>query len=1027
MSIPEFSVKRRITITMLILIIMVFGIVAFFKLGLDMLPEIEFPYVSVVTTYEGVGPEEMETLITKPIEETASTVEGVEDVFSTSAEGISSVYIKFSWGTNLDFAAQDVREKLSWITDFLPEDADTPMVIKFNTADMPVLEYGVTGMGNTLELREYLDNTIKPRLERLEGVAAVYIMGGKEREIQILIDPYKLKSTGLSLQDVSRGIQVANLNISGGHVEELHKEYLIRTKGRFTDIQQIKDTVISITKTGNTVHLGDIASVEDTFKEQRGYERTNNKPSVLIIIMKQSGENTVKVVDRVNKELKDIKKYLPPGLEMHDVFDQGEIIKKSISSTGWNAMQGGLITILVVYIFLRAFSPTLTIVVSIPLSIITTFIFMNALGYTFNIMTLGGIALGVGMLVDNAVVVMENTFRHLENGMHRKDAAVLGANEVGMAITASTLTTIAVFLPMSLSQSIAGKLARPLSLTVCISLLASLFVAITIIPAIAATIFRKEKTYYEQIEHGGWLKNLLERYTNRLTWALNHKKLILGATVAAFIFSIIITPMLGTEFMPRQDVPVTILDISMPEGTLLEETNHITAQIENIFMSRKEVITTVSEVGITMGSKFEASQGIESGVNKARVFAKFKEKKDRDISSDEIINEIREKFPELENVDYRFEDVASSFFGGTSAPIEVSIYGPEIEVLDKLSDELIQKFSSIKGFKDIEKSLKKSKPEIQVLVDREKASQMGLSVYQIASTVETAMLGTVVGRFQESGEEYDIRVRLQKSYRETIPNLADLTIQSPFGFSVPLSHVTKMEKDLGPIVIHRKNQERVVHITGTNFERDLGGVAKDIQSVMDSMNLPRGYIYDIGGSYEDMQTSFKELSKAFLVGILLVYLVMAAQFESLLQPLIIMIIIPFGYIGVIVGLALTGKTLSVPAFMGLIILMGIVVNNGIIMIDFINKLRNKGMQSKEAVITGARLRLRPILITSITTIFGMLPMAFSKGEGSEMSSPMAISVSFGLLFAMVLTLFVIPIIYLIIEEFIEKRKQTSDT
>lgn len=1016
MTIPEFSVKRRITVTMLILIIALFGMVSFFDLGFDLLPDLEFPYVSIVTTYEGVGSEEIETLITKPIEEAVSTVEGVEAVTSMSSEGISGVYVKFAWGTNLDFAAEDVRESLSWITDFLPDDADTPMVVKFNTSDMPILEYGATGMRNTMKLKEYLDDTIKPRLERLEGVASVYILGGKEREIQILVDADRLKATGLSLQDIIRNVRLSNLNISGGHVEELHKEYLVKTKGRFENIQEIKDTIVSITKEGNPIHLGDIAKIEDTFKEQRGYERTNLHPCVIIAVMKQSGVNTVKIIDRVKKELKEMEGYFPPGVELHMVFDQGRIINRSISSTGWNAILGGIIAVFVVYIFLRAIRPTLTIALAIPISIITTFIGMHALGYTFNIMTLGGIALGVGLLVDNAVVVIENTFRHLEKGSPRQESAVLGATEVGLAITASTLTTMAIFIPMSLSQSIAGKLARPLSITVCISLLASLFVAITIIPAIAATMFKREKGFYKQIQEGGWIRLLREGYARRLTWILEHRGLVIGGAFTALVVAIFLTPRLGTEFMPRQDIPVTILDVSMPEGTTLEETDHLVQQIEKLFTLRDEVITSVSQVGITAGSKFAAAQGGGlGGVNKARVFVRFKDKEDREKSSDTIINEIRERFPGLEGVDYRFEDVASSFFGSSGSPIEVSIYGSDLKVLNEFSDELMDRFTSIQGLKDIEKSLKKSKPEIHVIVDREKASKMGLSIYQVASSVESAMLGTVAGRYQISGDEYDIRVRFQKPYRESIADLANVTISSPMGFSIPLSNVTKLEKAFGPITINRKNQERVVHITGTNFNRDLGSIAKDIKSVMDSVDIPEGYFYDIGGSYEDMQTSFKELSKAFIVGIFLIYMIMAAQFESLSQPLIIMFTLPLAYVGVILGLGITGKTLSVPAGMGLIMLMGIVVNNAIVMIDYINQLRQKGMKKNDAIIEGASVRLRPILITSATTICGMLPMAVSTGEGSEMRSPMAVAVAFGLLFAMVLTLFVIPATYSVID------------
>jgi len=1027
MNIPEFSVKRRITISMLVLIITLFGLISVSDLGLDLLPDLEFPFVSVITTYEGVGSEEIETLITKPIEESVSTVEGIKKVTSVTVEGISSIYCEFQWGTNLDFAAQDVREKISWITDFLPEDADSPMVLKFNVADMPILEYGVIGMENTLRLREYIDDVMKPRLEKIEGIASVFVFGGKEREIQILVDPLRLRATGTSLNQLMMGVRAGNMNLSGGHVEILKKEYLIRTKGYYSSIDEIRNTIISISQQGKPVRLGDVATVEDTFKETRGFERTNTKPSVIIAIMKQSGVNTLKAVNRVKEELKDIEKIMPADVSLHLILDQGRVINRSISATGSNALAGGLIAICVVMFFLRSFRPTLVIALAIPLSIIATFIGMNALGYTFNIMTLGGIALGVGLLVDNAVVVIENTFRYLEEGASRAEAAVMGATEVGLAITASTFTTVAVFLPMSLSQSIAGKLARPLSLTVCIALLSSLFVATSIIPAIAATIFKKGKGEYERIEGGGWSRNLRQGYSSMLMSALKRRGFVIGASFLLLVGAVVLTRFLGTEFMPKQDFPITVVDLNLPEGMVLSETDHLSRQIEDIFLSREEVITCGSMVGITVDAKYSAAQGeMTPGVNKARIFARLNDKEDREKSSDEIINEVRSRFPRLEGVEYTFEDLSGSLYGTGSAPIEINLYGSELDVLDKISTEAARKLISVEGFKDIDKSLKKSKPELHVQIDREKAARMGLDVERIASTVETAMLGKVVSRYHDAGDEYDIRVRFAEAFRENEDALNNVIITSPMGFSLPLQQIAHLDKSLGPITINRKNQNRVVTITGSTFGRDLGSISTDIHETMRSISMPEGYFYDIGGSYEDMQTSFNELAKAFIVAILLIYMVMAAQFESFTQPFIVMFSLPLAYIGMIVGLFITGKTLSVPSFMGLIILMGIVVNNGIVMIDYINRLRKAGMEKTAAIVQGASIRLRPILITSITTITAMLPMAFSRSEGAEMRSPMAVSIAFGLLFAMVLTLFVVPSAYSVVDAVSERiRKKLS--
>ena len=1014
MNLPEFSVKRRITITMLILISTLFGVISFFDLGLDMMPEMEMPFVTVVTGYSGVSPEEIETMITKPIEQLVATVKGIKKLSASSVEGMSMVSLEFEWGTNLDFAAQDVREKLSFTADMIPREADSPLVLKFDTSSMPVMQFGAVGLENTMRLRKYLDDTIKPRLERLDGVASVEAWGGRVREIHVLVDPDKLKAIGLSMGHISSAIQSGNLNLAGGHIQTLQKEYTVRTKGYFESLDEIRDTIISTTPDGKSIHIGDVANVADTFNEIRGFERTRKQPTVILVVMKQSGANSLKTSQRVRKELQVLEKTHPPGFELHLLMDQGEMIEDAISLTGWNAVAGGIVAVLVVFIFLRAVRPTLTIAVAIPLSVVTTFIGMKALGYTFNMMTLGGIALGVGLLVDNAVVVIENTFRHLEGGDSREDSAIKGASEVGLAITASTLTTMAVFLPMSLSQSMAGKLARPLSLTICVALLASLFVAITIIPAIAATIFKREQYGRDQMTGKGWMKRTEGIYTRILGPCLKHRWKVLIGAFLALAASIALTPNLGTEFMPPMEIPFTAVNFTLPEGSTISETDHIARQVEDIFLASEGIVLTIARGGVTSGSKYSSRGG--SGVNQGIVYARFKDREERSQTSEEIIDGVRAQLPDLEGVDFRFVDMSAGPGGSSGgSAIQVNFYGLDLDVLDRLSTAMIEQLKSVEGVKDLEKSLKKRKHEIHITVDREKASQMGLSVYQIASNVETAMRGKIVSRYHEAGDEHDIRIRFQEPYRQNLQDLENLTIQSPLGFNVPLSQVTRLTKDFGPISIDRKNQDRVVSLTGSYSGRDLGSILKDINVILGSIDMPEGYYFDVGGAFEDMQSSFQELGKAFLIAVILIYMVMAAQFESFTQPFIVMFTLPLAYIGVVVGLAVTGKTMSVPAFMGLIILMGIVVNNGIVLIDYINRLRREGMEKLEAIVKASSIRLRPILITSITTICGMLPMALSTGEGSEMRSPMAVSVASGLLFAMVFTLLVVPAAYSIID------------
>ncbi len=1024
MTLAEFSVKRRVAITMLTLIVVLFGLLAFRDLGIDLFPEIEYPSISVVTAYSGVGSEEMETLVTRPIEEFVSSVSGVREVYSISSEGLSTIFLKFDWGVDLNAAANDVREKVSWVADYLPRDADKPMVLKYNIAQMPILQYGVVGFSNTVELREYLDSSVKPTLERVEGIASVQLMGGRDREIQVLIDPTKLKALGVPINQIKQAVMASNLSIPGGHVEVQQKEYLIRTSGYLGDLEELRGTVIHITKEGQAIHLRDIAEVRDSFKEIRGYERTNLDPCVIIGIMKQSGQNTVKACDRVKEEVAKIERHAPAGVKFHLIFDQGTMISNSISNTGEDGILGGLIAIIIVWLFLKAIRPTLAIALAIPLSIITTFIGMAVLGYTFNIMTLGGLTLAVGLLVDDAIVVIENTFRHLEQGKSRAQAAIDGANEVVLAVTASTFTTMAVFIPLSLAKSMAGKLARPMALVVCIVLAASLFVAFTIVPAFAASLFKREQAAYATGERGGWVKRLNDRYAALLAMALRSKKKVLGTAFGLLLVGIILTPILGTEFMPKQDVSMSVLYITMPEGTILAETNHLVEQVEKIFLARDEVMSCVSQVGTTSTSKYTAAQGGDAGgVNKAMLFVRYKDKADREKTVDEVINEVRTLFPPLEGVDYRYEDVAGSLLGSGSSPVVVEVYGPEIETLDRITNDLMHRFSKIEGLKDLTKSLKKSKPELHIAVDRDKASQMGLTVYQIGEGVQTAMLGSTVSFFHDRGKEYDITVRFQDAYRNSIDALSNVTIQSPIGFSLPLSQVTKLEKRFGPIAINRKNQSRVVMVGGTNFGRDLGSVVKDVQAIMDTIEMPQGYFYVISGSYEKMREALKELMLAFIVAVILIYMIMAAQFESLSQPFVVMFTMPLAYIGVILGLILTGKTISVSSMMGLIILMGIVVKNGIVMIDYINQLRLKGVEQTQAIIEGASIRLRPILMTSLTAIVAMLPMAFSTREGAEMSAPMATAVAFGLLVSTMLTLFVLPSIYSMVEDVVPRIEQ----
>ncbi len=1017
MGIPDFSVNRKITVLMLTLIVCLFGIISFVRIGIDMMPELEYPFVSVVTTYEGVASEDMENLITKPIEEAVSTVKKVKIVRSISKEGVSIVMVEFEWGALLDFAAQDVRDKISWLTDYLPEDADTPLVVKFNMSDSPILFYGVTGMEDTIKLRQYLKDNVKSRIERLDGVASCWIAGGLEREINVFVDRDRLRAYNLSLSQVIAILRRENLNVSAGHVTKGYTEYLVRAMGEYKSLQPIADTIVGMNN-GTPIYIKDIASVEDTHKEIRNYTRTNKRDSLVMMILRQSGANTVKVIDRVKRALEEMRDEIPEGVKFLPVIDFSRIIKKVVKRTNLNAIEGGVLAIMVILFFLGNWRPTLIISLAIPLSVVTTFMGIYALGYTFNIMTLGGLALGIGMLVDNAVVVIENTFRHLDElGEDSKEAAKSGAREVGMAITASTLTTMAVFLPMVLTSGIAGKLSRPLALTVCLALFASLFVSLTIVPMIASNILRGKRRDGSGVPSGkSRFEPVRNIYRGALLWSLRHRKTVLVSIVVLFAGSLSMIPRLGMEFMPKQDIPILSMMAKMPVGTNLDETNRVIKKIEDTMLGQPETLYASLVIGLTETSKMDLAWGMGTAdVNEAQIMAKLTDKEDRSRSSDEITDAIRRGVPRVKDAEFNFVDLGEMMMGaGGESPIEVKIFGKDLAVLEDIGTSIAGGCRDIPGLRDLELSLKAVKPEIQIRVDREKAAQLGLTVGDIGGTVKEAFLGIVAGKYRIGGDEYDLRVRFQDFDRSSVSDISNINIPTPLGPQVPLYQIAEIAYGKGPVEITRENQERKVTVKGNTFGRDIGSIVTDIKERVAKIALPEGYVVKFGGRYEDMQEAFSSLSWSLLIAIMLVYMVMAAQFESLLSPFVIMFTVPLGFIGVLFGLFAFGKTLSVPALMGILILSGIVVNNAIVMIDYINRLRKRGVEFGEAIVEGAVVRVRPILVTAITTILGMLPMALSHTEGAELRSPMAVAVASGLLFSTFLTLFIIPIAYSII-------------
>ncbi len=1021
MKLPEFSVRRKVTASMIAMILVVIGFIAFSRLGLDFFPDLEYPTVSVITTYRRASSEDIEKTITEPLEQVVSSVSGVKKVTSQSSEGVSVLMVEFEWGTNLDFAAQDIRDQIGLYRNFLPTNASNPLVVKFNLSQFPVVFYGITASSgySTYDLKKLIEDEVKPRLERLDGVASAAVFSTDEREIRIEVDKNALISYNLPLDRVLMTLAAENVNSPAGDVVERHEDLIVRTLGEFRSVEDVRNVVVGLSQRGEPIYLRDIAEIKDTFKETRNVARVQEQKGVYLVVNKRSGANTALVGNAVKKEISKIQPTLPGNIAFHMAMDQAEMINMVASRTSSNAVVGAFLAIGLIFLFLRNWRPTLIIAIAIPLSVITTFVALYAAGYTLNLMTLGGLALGVGMLVDNAIVVIENTFRHIEEGKHVEEAAVIGASEVGMAITASTLTTIIVFLPVVFAGGITGKLTQPLALTIVFSLVSSLFVALTLVPLFSSLLFKarakKEKTEEECLVKEPHFSAARASYRRLLTAALRKRKTILTATAALFVISLVIVALIGTEFMPQSDRNFLMVRIKLPVGTSLEETNRILTQVEKIFSQQPEVTLVSAQAGSRAEedpADMASGMGI-TGTHEGLLMIRLVNRSERKYSDAEILERVRKMLPRLENFKFEQINMEAAMMGGAAAPVEIKLFGKDLETLREIGDTVVKRISDVEGLRDLTHSLAQGKPEYQFALDRERAARLGLAVAQVSSTIQTATQGTVVSRYRDGSDEVNIRVVLAKQYRDSLEEIRKTPLMSPAGKIIYLEQIADWKRGEGPIQITRENQMRKISVTANIAGRDLGSIMRDIRSRLGDFEkqLPPGYFLEYGGSYEQMIDAFKVLAAALALAVLLVYMVMASQFENFLHPFVIMFTIPLAIIGVIFGLLVSGKPGSLPALIGVIILAGIAVNNGIVMIDYINQLIRRGLDKREAIIRGAVTRLRPVLLTALTTILGMLPMAVAGGSGAEFRSPMAVAVVGGLIATTLLTLFIIPIIY----------------
>jgi HAE1 family hydrophobic/amphiphilic exporter-1 len=1033
MKLPEFSVKKKVTASMMAMILVVVGLISFTRLGLDFFPDLEFPTVTLITTYTGASSEDIENTLTKPLEQIVSSVNRVKKVTSTSSEGVSAISAEFEWGTNLDFAAQDIRDQVGMYKQYLPEEAKDPLVYKFNFSQFPILFYGITANRPVRELKNLIEDEIAPRLERIDGVAAARVFSMDEREIRIDVDKAALEARGLTLDRILMAVGTENLNMPAGNLTERHTDLLLRTLGEFVTLDDIRRTVVGASTTGEPIYLADVAEVRDTLREMQYRSRINKQSGVYLIVNKRSGANTALTGDRVNAEVERLKQDLPADVVFRTVMDQSDMVRMVTKNTTGNAWQGGILAIVLIFLFLRNWRPTFIIGLAIPLSIVTTFIAFYAAGYTLNMLTLGGLALGVGMLVDNAIVVIENIFRHLEEGADAETASNHGASEVGMAITASTLTTIVVFFPMVFASGITGKLTRGLALSITFSLLASLFVALTIVPLLSSLLYKSAKVRAAIVKAPEERQFAKPRafYRRTLKAVLQKRRYVLGGSLALFVLALALSPFLGTEFMPSQDQEMIIVKVKLPVGTAIEETDRVVRMAEDIMLAQPELTILSSQIGSSVEQDAgDAASGMaNTGPHEALLWAGLTPQNKRKLSDKQLLEKVRSLLPKLENVKFEAIDMSQAFMGGSATPVEIKVFGQDLDTLRSAADQMVARIQNVPGLRDLTHSMVKGKPEYRIRIDRDRTYRMGLSVAQVANTVQTATVGRVVSRFREGSDETDIRVRFQERYRNSLDGIRRLPLVTPLGKTVTLDQVADIERGEGPTQINRENQARRVNITANIAGRDLGSIVRDIKARLAPLEkqLPTGYFMEYGGSYEQMQEAFLILFAALALAALLVYMVMASQFEHFIHPFIIMFTIPLAYIGVVLGLLISGKPINLPVFIGIIILAGIAVNNGIVMIDYINQLIRSGMDKREAVLQGSTTRLRPVLLTALTTILGLVPMAFSHSSGSEFRSPMGITVLGGLTATTFLTLYFVPAFYCVVNKirFREPKQKTA--
>lgn len=1030
MSIYSSSVKRPVTTILIFVALIVIGLYSLVRLPVDLYPEIELPFVSVLTTYPGASASDIESNVTRPLEDALNSVSNLKEITSTSSDGLSVIFLSFEYGSNLDEAMNDIRSNLNFVTRFLPQGSEDPTIIKFNSSMMPIIFYAITASESYTGLEKILDEKIVNPLNRIEGVGNVALSGVPGRKIYIDIDPRKMEAYNLSIEQIGGVISAENINMPAGYMEMGQTDYPLRIQGEFPESDVLMDIVVS-SFNGNTVYLKDIAEVRDTIRESKLDTKINGVKGMGLFVQKQSGGNTVKVTHEIEKTLEVLKKDLPPDIKIELLFSSASFIKDSINNLTETLMFAAIFVVLVVLFFVGRWRATFIVILTIPVSLIVAFIYLFVSDASINIISLVSLSIAIGMVVDDAIVVLENITRHIERGSRPREAAIYATNEVWLAVIVTTLTVVAVFFPLTFVEGLTGVLFKQLGLSVTVTVITSTVAALTLTPTLSALMLkfkpiRKDAPFWTwdgSVRKG--LDVFDKFYEKTLNYALHHKTFVTIISIIVFVASMGLFTAIDTEFFPQADESALYANVELQTGTRVENTIRLADMLDSLVNAKYPEIDLISTTTGYDDQGGWSSMFSAGGTHTIQYTYRLVPLEERTRSVWDISDEMRAdfaRFPEIVDFQVTTNQNMGSFGGNT---VEVEVYGYDITASNLVARELADKIKNIPGTKDVSISRDKSKPELQIVFDQEKMSANGLNTAVAASAVRNRIDGLVATRLRQSGDEYDIIVRFKKSARNTLTDIENIGVPNTQGQVIRLGEIARIKEYWAPPSIERKRKERIVRVSFTPFKRSLTDIQIDLQKAINETPKPAGIMVQISGAIEEQMEAFMDLALLIVVSLILVYLVMASQFESLKMPFIIMFSIPFAFSGVAIALFFTRTSLSVISGIGAVLLIGIVVKNAIVLVDFINLMRERGNELYRAILISGRSRLRPVLMTSATTILAMMPLAISKGSGSELWKPMGIAVIGGLIFSTFVTLVLVPVVYAIFAKRGERDKHAA--